>query len=511
MLPRNQRAGSATAVADVPSTMTDGASPRSGQGAEFWFVPIAVFVTISVIFLSNTGDSLFSDPDLFWHIAVGRKILETGSFPWTDEFSHTFREHPWIAKEWLSQVVFALTYDTFGWKGLAALIGCAAALTFTMLFVVLAQRVRIVPALIIALFSYSLAASHFLVRPHLLSFPLLVLWLTGLVRAAETRTTPSLLLLPVMTLWANLHGGFTLGLAFVVPLAVEAIHASDPGSRVRVGARWAMFLVAAGLAALVTPYGPYPLWATYQLFGSNREALNYIVEWQPFNFAKEKYAGSLLLLALFVGLLKGFRLPPIRCLLMIGIIYMALIHVRFTALAAIIIPILVASPLARQFVSLSKDSPDHAFALVRNLVRKPLLLAILGAFAAVGIIFSISLPDRRPARIIMPVGAVDHIEANAGKGKVYNTYSFGGYLIFRGIPTFVDGRTDQLFGGDFLTKLYRTLKGTGREFLQLLDDHQVSLALVRPNSAEAHRLEESRRWRLAYADDVAVLYERVPK
>jgi hypothetical protein len=148
---------------------------------------------------------------------------------------------------------------------------------------------------------------------------------------------------------------------------------------------------------------------------------------------------------------------------------------------------------------------------VRNLVRKPLLLTILGAFAAVGIIFSISLPDRRPARIIMPVGAVDHIEANAGKGKVYNTYSFGGYLIFRGIPTFVDGRTDQLFGGDFLTKLYRTLKGTGREFLQLLDNHQVSLALVRPNSAEAHRLEESPRWRLAYADDVAVLYERVPK
>jgi hypothetical protein len=497
-------------VADVPATMTVGAPPRSGHAAEFWFAPIAVFVTISVMFLSNTGDSLFRDPDLFWHIAVGRKILETGSFPWTDEFSHTFRGNPWIAKEWLSQVIFAITYDTFGWKGLAALIGCAVALTFTMLFVMLARRLRIVPALIIALFSYSLAAPHFLVRPHILSFPLLVLWLAGLVRAAETRTTPSLLLLPLMTLWANLHGGFTLGLAFVAPLAIEAIHAADPGSKVRMAARWAMFLAAAGLAAIVTPYGPYPLWVTYQVFGGN-EALNYISEWQPFNFAKEKFAGPLLLLTLVVGLLSGFRLPLIRCLLVVGLIYMALLHVRFTALAAIIIPILIAGPLARQFVSLSKDSPDHALALVRNLVRRPLLLAILGAFAAVGIVLSISIPERHPLRTIMPVGAVNHIEANAGKGNVYNDYSFGGYLIFRGIPTFIDGRSELVFGGDFLTKLYRTLAGTGREFLQLLDQHQVSLALVRPNSADAQRLEQSPAWRVAYADDIAVLYERVPK
>ena len=510
MLPRNQRAASATAVADVPTTITAGAPPRFGHAAEFWLAPIAVFVTIAIIFLSNTGDNLFRDPDLFWHIAVGRKILETGSFPWTDEFSHTFRGNPWIAKEWLSQVVFAVTYDTFGWKGPAALIACAVALTFTILFVVLAQRLRIVPALIIAFFSYSLAAPHYLVRPHMLAFPLLVLWLAGLVRAAETRTTPSLLLLPLMTLWANLHGGFTLGLAFVAPLAIEAIYATDSGSRVRVGARWAMFLAAAGLAAIVTPYGPYPLWVTYQVFGGN-EALNYIIEWQPFNFAKEPYAGTLLLFALFVGLLSGLRLPLIRCLLVVGIIYMALIHVRFTALAAIIIPILISSPLGSQFVSLSKDSPDHALAMVRNLVRRPLLLAILGAFAAIGIVLSISLPDRRPPSVIMPVGAVDQIEANAGKGKVYNDYLFGGYLIFRGIPTFIDGRSELVFGGDFLTKLHRTLKGTGREFRQLLDEHQISLALVRPNSADAQRLDESPGWRVAYADEISVLYERVPK
>ena len=59
MLPRNQRAASAIAVADVPPTTRVGA----GHAAEFWFAPIAVFVTISVIFLGNSGKSLFRDPD----------------------------------------------------------------------------------------------------------------------------------------------------------------------------------------------------------------------------------------------------------------------------------------------------------------------------------------------------------------------------------------------------------------------------------------------------------------
>jgi hypothetical protein len=54
----------------------------------------------------------------------------------------------------------------------------------------------------------ALLSIHFLARPHLLSYPCLVLWLAGLVRAVEGGTYPSLLLLPVMTFWANLHGGF---------------------------------------------------------------------------------------------------------------------------------------------------------------------------------------------------------------------------------------------------------------------------------------------------------------
>ena len=488
--------------------MTATTVPHTYQATASRFVPVAVFVMVLIIFLANAGNPLFRDPDLLWHIAVGRRILETRSFPWVDEFSHTFQGHAWIAKEWLSQILFAFIYDAVGWKGLAVLIGCAIALTFTLLFMVLEQQMRVVPALIGSLFAYSLATPHFLVRPHMLAFPLVVLWIAGLVRAAETRTAPSPILLALMILWANLHGGFTLGLAFIVPFAIEAVLAAGPADRVATAKRWAAFLGAAVLAALVTPYGYLALWATYQVFGGN-EALKWINEWQPLNFANDWYAGSLILVALFAGLLCGVKLPFIRCVLVVGMIYQGLVHVRFVALAAIMIPILIAGPLSRQFGYISKAEPDPILAVLMNIVGRPSLRLLAVFLAVVGISASALVPERNLPPEMAPAAAVDYLGARAKEGKIYNDYLFGGYLIFRGIPTFIDGRSDQLFGGGFLGQLYRTLDGPTHGFRELLDKHDIRFALVRPKTRDAYALDEGEGWRRLYADDTAILYERV--
>ena len=104
---------------------------------------------------------------------------------------------------------------------------------------------------------------------------------------------------------------------------------------------------------------------------------------------------------------------------------------------------------------------------------------------------------------------MDYLGARAKEGKIYNDYLFGGYLIFRGIPTFIDGRSDQLFGGGFLGELYRTLDGPARDFRALLDRYEIRFALVRPKTRDAYALDEGEGWRRLYADDAAILYERV--
>ena len=484
------------------------ASTHSDHSVPAWFLPGAVFTVFLTIFLANSGSLLFRDPDLLWHITVGRRILETRAFPWVDEFSHTFRGQPWIAKEWLSQVVLALVYDTLGLKGLAVLTGCAIAATFTLLFRALAQRMRVVPALIGVLFAYSLATPHFLARPHMLSFPLIVLWMSGLVRASETRSAPHPLMLAVMVVWANLHGGFPLGLVCIVPFALEAIVAAAPAERADLAKRWVVFLACAILAALVTPYGYRTLWATYQVLGGN-EVLKYIIEWQPFDFARDWHAGGLILLALFAALLSGVRLPLIRCVLVVGMTYQAFIHNRFVALAAVVIPILMAGPLARQFVNISNAKPDPLLSRMLAVAKKPLVRLVAIVAAVMAVTTAALLPARSLTPALAPAAAVDFLKARVQGEKVYNDFGFGGYLIFRGIPTFVDGRNDQLFGGGFFDELERALNGRPRDFTALLDRYEVRFALVRPKTRDAYALDEGEGWQKVYSDDAAVVFERI--
>jgi hypothetical protein len=117
-------------------------------------------------------------------------------------------------------------------------------------------------------------------------------------------------------------------------------------------------------------------------------------------------------------------------------------------------------------------------------------------------------PAIAPNSEITPAGAVDYIQNEHLVGNIYNPQRFGGYLIFRGIRTFVDGRNDQLFSGGFTTRLYSVVDRHPIQFSDYLTEFDVSLALVTPNSLEAQELAHSASWERIYSDDVSVLFKK---
>lgn len=77
--------------------------------------------------------------------------------------------------------------------------------------------------LVAVLCALSLTAPHILARPHILALPVMVAWIAALIRAVDTRSAPPWHLLPLMTLWTNLHGSFTFGLAMIAPIACSTL------------------------------------------------------------------------------------------------------------------------------------------------------------------------------------------------------------------------------------------------------------------------------------------------
>jgi hypothetical protein len=223
------RAADAAIVAGIPKPGRfrvdfPGLSP-SERALSPWRLswPLVVGLLLFVVLLSVEGLPLLADPDTHWHIAIGNWILETGWVPTVDSHSHTFLGQPWIAKEWLSQLLLALAYDAGGWGAVAVLCAASIGLAFALLLRLLLRDIRLLPAALFTIAAIVMTAPHLLARPHVLAFPVMLLWVAGLVRAVEQRRAPKPLLLLAMLLWANLHGGFTLGLMLCGAFALEAV------------------------------------------------------------------------------------------------------------------------------------------------------------------------------------------------------------------------------------------------------------------------------------------------
>ena len=230
------------------------ASPAGEASLSRGLLPLWIFVfAYALLFLA--GDRLLIDPDTQWQITVGQWILDHHAVPQTDAFSFTMRGEAWISTQWLAQVAYAGVHAWFGWTGPVVLAAAASALTFALLARFLSRSLSESATFVFVAVAFALTAPHILARPHVLALPVMVMWLGGLIAAADRHDAPSLALVPLMALWANLHGGFVFGLSMIAPIALDAIVNAHGSSRKPLMLRWTVFALAALLASCCTPYG----------------------------------------------------------------------------------------------------------------------------------------------------------------------------------------------------------------------------------------------------------------
>jgi hypothetical protein len=171
--------------------------------------------------------------------------------------------------------------------------------------------------------------------------------------------------------------------------------------------------------------------------------------------------------------------------------------VRNADLLATLAPLYLAAPLARQFGAATEDDVTGS--------PRGVNLAVLGVVLAATALAQ--LRDVQPARHNTPETAV----AAAGlahAGPVLNDYTFGGYLIFAGIPTFIDGRSE-LYGGPFIERYNRDISLNDMDdFFRLLDQYRIDATLLEPNTPAVALLDRLPDWRRVYSDDVAVVHKR---
>jgi hypothetical protein len=477
-------------------TLNQGRAVSLGQLPAWLWLGVGVYLLLLI-----NGDGLLHDSDTYWHIAAGKWILDHNAFPRTDIYSFTKAGEPWLSTSWLAQVLYAKTYELAGWAGPIVLAAISIAATLALLAFILGRRIPFTYAIMVALAALVLSIPHLFARPHVLVLPVMVAWVNGLVSASESREAPSFWLLPLVALWANLHGGFVFGLALVAPFAFDAWWNAQGAQRRPLALRWLAFGICAFAACCATPYGWGSILASRKILDLG-ELLRLIYEWMPADFSRFSPFEACIFALIAGALYCGIRLSPPRIVLVLGLLHMALSHVRNTEIFALLMPLVVLTPVSSQLGLRADRFVKMSFPMA----SAAMLVAIVGvstwAFAA-NHKFS-------PPAIQSPAAAVDVLKERNPK-RVLNDLPFGGYLISRGLPVFIDGRAE-LYGERFEMAYYRALQLKDVSlFLDMLKSYDIDAVLLTPSTPAAGLLDHIDGWQRVYSDETAVLHIRTAR
>ncbi len=449
------------------------------------------------------------DPDVWWHIKVGATIFSTHHWPIVDAYSFTARGTHWIAYEWLGELLLAAVARAGGIRGLMLLdLLLASAILFGLYALVTLRCGKSKAACVVCMVLLPLVYPSCTLRPQMLGYIFLIVTLIILERFRRGHTRGIWLLPPLFLVWVNTHGSFILGvfaLAVYFAAGLVEIHWGELYSRRwTAGERLRLELVALlGFIALtLTPYGTEVCVYPFSMAFAQPINVSNIQEWQSMMYAE--FFGKLFLALILgfvfaqVALRPAWRLDEL--ILFLAGITAASLHVRFLLLFVPFCAPMFAVILARWIPPYEPAEDKYA------------LNAVLIALAVAGVVWF--FPSRAKTRSIMegkwPVRAVAYLKQHPAPRPMYNTYGYGGYLIWQldgQNKVFVDGRGD-IYEQTGVLDDYLKIARLGVAAPALLDAYGIQSCLISYDEPLRTLLANSPAWRRVYSDNESALFVR---
>jgi len=487
------------------------------EGTHMTFKRLVLGITFLGIFTMAVRASV--GYDTWWHLKAGEWILANGEILRTDLFSLTRQGSTWIYPGWLAQILLFTAFRNFSFAGLNLFTALMVVAAFAFVWCTLEGR-DLLKAFVILL-AASASGVYWSARPQIISFVLAGYFLFVLYPHRKRRAWLLWSLPLAMILWVNVHGGFAIGFLILgvylcgetIQIVHEALQADrdwrtawDHHKREIFHLLLVSFLCT--LAVSINPHGPQMLLYPFKTV-SIQVLQDYIQEWQSPNFHQAQVLPFLLMLLLLIGTLYGSRRhgDPTEIFLVLVFLALALLASRNIALFALVAAPVITRHLDAILDDLHFDS-GSAVQLPQSAAKWLNLAVFLLLIVASGLKISSALSSKVNQDALaqeFPVRAVEYLRTAQPQKNLFNTYNWGGYVIWELHPdflSFVDGRTD-LFDDEILEEYlisWRGLAGWERVF----ETWDIEIVLLEPWAPLRIRLE-SQGWEIDYEDELAVV------
>jgi len=460
------------------------AAPRAARPTP-WLL-LAAVVTVVVPFQAATRP--LNDIDLYWHLLIGQEILD-GTPVAEAGRGWSFAPVPdtWVTTQWLAEVLFAWLHSMGGFGAMVVYRTVTVVIALAVLAAVTLYR-RPARAAVwpyaIAGFSLALTSQERSQQITYILAPLVGWWAMRLWR--EGRVPRWWVVLPLVVVWANMHGGWLL-----VPLALllaAAARALDHGLRDRAILGAAGISALAGVAACISPIGIDNALAVLRFSGSTAT----IGEWKPVILWDWQALPLILLgLLLVVAWARG-RARPTRgeLLLALGLLAFGFQAWRSVTPASLMLAPLVVGTLAR---ALGEPDPLPAG------TRQPMTRVLVGAGIAAALVAPL-VATTQPVVVPrdIPVALLSRLADAPQPLKVLNTYNVSGPVLWFGggpeqVTVGIDGRADR-YGAEYIERYTDGLVFARPGWDELFDQLDPDVAVLRVDQPLTGVLVAQRGW-----------------
>lgn len=467
------------------------------------------------------------DPDFFWHLKTGHYLIDNQSIPEKDIFSYTYADQPWVLHEWLFQLLLAYIDDVSGELGIKIMVALLVSSLLIIIYVAINGILkRPVIALGIAVLTLIFISSAIAPRPQLFTFIFFAIYLRLLIGFKYSDENRGIFFFPpLMLLWVNSHGGYSIGLILLVLFSIcewvkyVAQENRDEINRHRLS-RFSLLVGITFVSSLLNPYFIDHWFYPFHVM-SLKTAITHITEWQSPNFHQPAHKIYLVLVFLFFlsTIYQQRKADLTEIAIPIFFITLGFISIRHIPLAAITLAIFSAITVVnRPFAGIM---PSHwiTFCETRTFQLKQknkdlgdteyIINWILLGIVVCGFIFYRPVIEtnsvNKPVAHV-PDKAVEFILDNEISGRMFNHYNFGGYLIARLHPeqkVFIDGRAD-MYGDDFFRE-FLEITGGHKNWEKLFDKHRIDYVLIRPQDTLRYLLLLRGDYVQVFEDDISVI------
>lgn len=467
---------------------------------------LLIIITLLVVFTFF----LFpvTDFDIWWHLATGKLIIENRELPQKEVFSYTAYGNPWRLTSWAFAASSYLSFQFLGVNGMNILKAIISFSVFSLIIFYLHRKklLNLASLLFVVLALFSIR-ERFSLRPHTISYLFFVSFLILLLKYKENKSYKYIFSLSLLQfVWVNFHASFIYGIAFSSFLLF-----SDWFSNEKIDKKNVVLLSSIlGASLLHLFYWHQYVFRTISRFFLASQYQISVREFLPPTLGTFFSLLGLVLLSVFLVIYFSFKEKQADILLIA--LFVTIISLRSSRfLPDLVLFLSVVAPSYFQKIQLPKFNFNISKRVLNALYVFLLFLLFLGVKNQS---FGWGLGLQK---FTYPVKAVEWIKAEKllekSGGQIYNTYNFGGYLMWTIYPhkIFIDGRAFPYYG-EIFENYWKNFEDED-VWKNTIEKYNITLALMTlPHGSGETTYNDSSKmfpkedWALVYYDDVGIVY-----